>query len=131
MFKTRFTTLAAALVATLGASGAVLAVSPIASADRPASIATATDDHNRGQAEPGDDNGVLAEPGDDKGVLAEPCDDAGVLAEPGDDNGIHAQSGDDKNRQLRASAVAKKATTATKSRHEKHLRRTSRRAEKS
>jgi hypothetical protein len=102
MFKVRIITLAAVL--TIG--GGVLAAAPIASADRsgPTPTVTATDDQNRGQAEPGDDKGGQAEPGDDKGGQAEP--------------------GDDKNRNVAASAATgtTKLKTAAKTKRHTHLR---------
>ena len=119
MFNVRFITLAVTLAGTLAVSGAVLTAAPIASANGPLAAATATDDHNGVQAEPGDDNGVQAEPGDDNGVQAEPGDDRGLQAEPGDDD----------NNNVAASAVAgaTKATTAAKAKRHTHIRHASHR----
>jgi hypothetical protein len=108
MFNVRVITLTAALA--LAISGAALSAAPLASANGQVAAATATDDHNRGQSEPGDDNGVLAEPGDDKGLQVEP--------------------GDDKSSDIAASAATRssKAKTSAKAKRHTHIRRASHRA---
>ena len=106
MFKVRIITLAASLAI----GGAALAVAPIASANHPAAAATATDDNNRGQAEPGDDNG---------GRLAEPANAARATnrgqAEPGDDSAknVAASAGPTKTK-------TKKGKRHTHARHASH-----------
>ena len=130
MFNVRVITLAV----TLAISGAALSAAPLASANGPNAAATATDDHNRGQgqpgddnstqAEPGDDKGVQAEPGDDKSTQAEPGDDKSTQAEPGDDKGVRSEPGDDKNRNvaISASSGAIKTKTAAKTKRHTHIR---------
>jgi hypothetical protein len=100
MFNVRVITLAV----TLAISGAALSAAPLASANGPNAAATATDDHNRGQGQPGDDNSVQAEPGDDNSTQAEP--------------------GDDKNRNVAASASsgAIKTKTAAQAKRHTHIR---------
>jgi hypothetical protein len=110
MFNVRVITLAV----TLAISGAALSAAPLASANGPIATATATNDHNRGQGQPGDDNGTQAEPGDDKSTQAEPGDDKSTQTEPGDD----------KNRNVAASASsgAIKTKTAAKTKRHTHIR---------
>jgi hypothetical protein len=100
MFNVRVITLAV----TLAISGAALSAAPIASANGPIAAATATDDHNRGQGQPADDNGTQAEPGDDNSTRAEP--------------------GDDKNRNVVASGSSGviKSKTAVKAKRHAHIR---------
>jgi hypothetical protein len=120
MFNVRVITLAV----TLAISGAALSAAPIASANGPIAAATATDDHNRGQGQPADDNGTQAEPGDDNGIRTEPGDDNSTQAEPGDDNSTRAEPGDDKNRNVVASCASGviKSKTAVKAKRHAHIR---------
>ena len=120
MFNVRVITLAV----TLAISGAALSAAPLASANGPNAAATATDDHNRGQGQPGDDNSTQAEPGDDNSTQAEPGDDKSTQAEPGDDKGVRSDPGDDKNRNvaISASSGAIKTKTAAKTKRHTHIR---------